>query len=231
MSGERGLLHRAIERRCKRFRGERRIPAGRGVASAVLVSHGVASGGRVVSHPPLAGVQTVAVTSVDADRDEYIRELRAGGWSVIEIADEVGLSRSQVHRILAAAPPGDDGDELDIDERDIDGGELALLGASGSRDERELVPPIQFVGVVRGVDGMGDEWRYVDAVGSVSGLELYRYRQMLDREGRTEELAELEAALDEQIAACPELVKVVDFLGQVNYRPVWKVAEAASRGY
>ena len=138
-----------------------------------------------------------------------------------------------MNRILAeaeaAADEGDLGDELDLDERDIDGGALALLGSQGSRDERGVTPPITFVGIVRGVDGMRDDWRYTDAIGSVSSaLTLYRFRQMLEREGRDEELAVIDAGLDAQYEADAELVKVADFLGRVVYRPRWEVAEGAA---
>ena len=94
-----------------------------------------------------------------------------------------------------------------------------------------VVPPVIFVGAARaqGIGGLCDDWRYSDAHGSVSALELYRFRQLLEREGRDDELAELEAALDAQYEADPELVKVVDFLGRVDYRPAWEVAEGGSR--
>ena len=40
-------------------------------------------------------------------RDRRIRELRADGWSLSEIALEVGLSRERVRQVLAEAVPVD----------------------------------------------------------------------------------------------------------------------------
>ena len=155
--------------------------------------------------------------------EDEVRRLRGEGYTIRQIADALGLSKSMVGRIVK---PEDDADlALGADELD----DIALLGSSS--DERELVPPITFVGVVRGVDGSGDDWRYMDAYGSVSALDLYRHRQMLEREGRDDELAAIDAALDEQMDADPTLVKVSDFLGRIKLVPVWEVAEAGSRYY
>jgi hypothetical protein len=70
------------------------------------------------------------VTSGD-DRDAYIRQLRAEGWTAVEIGAEVGLSRSQVHRILAVVgdPARGDDDDEDPSELGQNGTELARLRA------------------------------------------------------------------------------------------------------
>lgn len=141
------------------------------------------------------------------DRDVYIWQLRAEGWSAVEIADEVGLSRSQVHRILAAAPPPED-DELDLDEDDLDAADLALLTADD--DDYEPVPPIRFVGIVLGDRNRKDDWRYVDsAAHSISSLDLYRYTQELNNSGREAEHDALEADRNRQYAADPVAARLL----------------------
>ena len=75
---------------------------------------------------------------------ERVAALRAEGHSLRAIAAMLSTSLAAVQRALARRPPPepessaeDDenslGDDLDIDERDIDGGELAMLRASEER--------------------------------------------------------------------------------------------------
>ena len=66
------------------------------------------------------------------DRDAEIRQLRADGWTAVEIADAAGLSRSQVHRILAVVGDPARGDD-DDDELDDEGTEVV--------EEVEYPPP------------------------------------------------------------------------------------------
>jgi DNA invertase Pin-like site-specific DNA recombinase len=40
----------------------------------------------------------------DADQEQRIRDLRAGGWSIRKIAREVSVSKSNVHRALSQNP-------------------------------------------------------------------------------------------------------------------------------
>jgi hypothetical protein len=125
---------------------------------------GVAS----VSHHGFAACENGPMTS-GVERDEYIGQLRAAGWSAIEIAEEVGLSRSQVHRILATVGDAARGD-LDTAADwadDADGaGELAL----DATEDYVAVAPFEFVGI-----GDRDEERFLDANGrSCSMLDVYR---------------------------------------------------------
>lgn len=68
------------------------------------------------------------------ERDDYIRQLRADGWTAIEIGDEVGLSRSQVHRILAVVGDPARGDDDDLDDT---AGRLALMDAEPVNEEEQ----------------------------------------------------------------------------------------------
>jgi hypothetical protein len=121
-----------------------------------------------------------------SDRDQQIYELRADGWSAIEIAEAMGLSRSQVHRILAV------GNGHAVPERDDDGTEervSAMDDARGSSDD--FTPPFTVVGaewvewVNKGYDHAKTslEPRYVDGAGrSVNALGLYRTLARLSAE-------------------------------------------------
>jgi Helix-turn-helix domain of resolvase len=136
------------------------------------VSHGL-------SHHGFAACQTGVVSS-GVDRDEYIAQLRAQGYSAMEIADVVGLSRSQVHRILAVV--GDafrgDVDDEDDDEDDSDdplgaiedADDLVLLYPSEPAPE-ELVESFTYVGEEQGFP------RYMDSAGHHFGaLGWYRWK-------------------------------------------------------
>lgn len=136
--------------------------------------------------------QTVGVTSRNDDRDERIRRQYANGWSAIEIADDEGLSRSQVHRILAAAPPPDDAEPTVMADDDED-------------DDYEPQPPLTFVGVDPGVGLNVDDWRYVDSAGvSVSSCQVYRCIQRLQSDDRWDDADEIEADLERQYEAAAE---------------------------
>jgi hypothetical protein len=104
------------------------------------------------------------------ERDEYIGQLRAAGWSAIEIAEEVGLSRSQVHRILAVVGDAARGDLANDDGDDPwtdDVGAVALLDAE---DDYQPVGPFRFVGL-----GERSEERFLDGNGrSCSMLDIWR---------------------------------------------------------
>jgi hypothetical protein len=131
------------------------------------------------------------VTS-DNGRDPHIVYLHGQGRSIRSIAREVGLSRSQVHRILAADADDDDARLalMDVDDADPDDPE-------GDRVDPPLVfVGIDFEGFPRGVE------RVLDAAGRhVDGLRLYRWRQHHDGDGHDAELEAAEADLARQIAA------------------------------
>ncbi|MGO9157316.1 helix-turn-helix domain-containing protein [Mycobacterium sp.] len=105
--------------------------------------------------------------------DDDVLRLRDEGLSIRAIADELKLSKSAVHRMLAAA------DDLD-DEDDLEERELALLDGNPGY---EAVPPFEFVGIATvtqespgwDVPQVAEEARFVDANGrSVSLLDIYR---------------------------------------------------------
>jgi transcriptional regulator with XRE-family HTH domain len=155
---------------------------------------------RRLSHGGVAGVRLDPMTSADTDRADYIRQLRAQGYSVPEVADAVGLSRSQVYRILniigdpAREEYDEDGDDDGDDGEEYDGAE-ALFDASGAEDPH--IEPFTYCGE----DPPGNR-RYLDGNGaSVSTLDLYRwlsYRRYDDDDHET--AARVEADLAEQIA-------------------------------
>ena len=137
----------------------------------------------------------MAVTSSD-ERDEYIRELYAGGWSAIEIGLETGLSRSQVHRVVAAGPPPP------TDDDDFDA-EVVRLAAMDSVDDDGVVRdwPVTCTGIVVGVGAAACEIRWLDARGRPrSELHVYRGLQELDNAGRYDEADVQRADIDRQIA-------------------------------
>ncbi|MGO9383017.1 MAG: helix-turn-helix domain-containing protein [Mycobacterium sp.] len=134
------------------------------------------------------------MTSADDDRGEYIRQLRAAGWSVPEIGEDLGLSRSQVYRILAVVgDPAREPDDNDEDDWDIDGAE-AEFDATGDEDPHVL--PFTHVGE----DPPGSP-RYLDGNGaSMSSLDFYRwctYRRNDD--GDWQLAADVEADMARQI--------------------------------
>lgn len=118
------------------------------------------------------------------ERDAYIRAQYYAGRSAIELGAELGLSRSQVHRIVAVGPPPDDADD--------DQGTEVLLDSDG---ERVVVPPLTYVGT-EGHNGKAYA-RWVDTVGPVNELEIWRHRFRNGSEGD----AELEADMDRQLLA------------------------------
>lgn len=120
------------------------------------------------------------------DRDTAIRREYYAGRSAIELGTEYGLSRSQVHRIVAAGPPDDD---LDDDDN------------GGGYDDYEPVPPFVFVGMAAPEDYKGNPLcdgygrpfppgpRAVDGRGvSVPNpeLDIYRWCAHADAEGDSE---------------------------------------------
>jgi hypothetical protein len=135
-------------------------------------------------------------------RDVYIREQYYAGRSAIELGAELGLSRSQIHRIVAAGPPGTD-DEYD----DLTADELIRLDA----DEDEYPPPPwTFCGVEQQILSMGrgeeprlvECERWITADGRpVNELDMYRWRmyQIHDHDDR-EGAERVEADTDRQRA-------------------------------
>lgn len=113
-----------------------------------------------------------------SERDTAIRARYYAGESAIELGADYGLSRSQIHRIVAAGVP----DGYDDDDLDDAGGMLVL-------DDYEPIPPFVFVGMADPqdrngrplVDGNGHPFppgpRAIDGNGaSVSNPELEIYR-------------------------------------------------------
>lgn len=118
-----------------------------------------------------AAWQNVPMSSGD-DRADYIWQLRADGWSAVEIADEVGLSRSQVHRILAVVGDPARGD-VDVDDDDPDPwtDELARLARLDGEDDTDPPGPYTFVG-----HDEYDEPRWLASDGrSANALHVYRW--------------------------------------------------------
>jgi hypothetical protein len=117
------------------------------------------------------------VTSID--RDAFIIQLHRQGRSVRSIANEVELSRSRVHQVIAAyhasgGGPDDDDDSVE----DL----LTLLDAAAA--ERELTPPFTFVGMQAELVALDRHEephptlmeRFLDAAGrSCSMADLYRW--------------------------------------------------------
>jgi hypothetical protein len=132
------------------------------------------------------------MTSADA-RDQEIQQLYyTQGWSAIEIGAEYGLSRSRVHRIVAAGPPHEDLD---------DEGEAVMLGG----DCYEPVPPFTYCATETVITRLpGDDHptaqeveRWTDVNGwSCSVLDLYRAVQHPAGEGRYEEADAIQAQID-----------------------------------
>lgn len=148
------------------------------------------------------------VYGVDVGRDTKIMALHAEGRSVRQIAGEVGLSPSMVHKIIGKhlgaagqwtrfSAPGMEADPLEDpavswdddddaeDERDRERARLRELAADNP-DPRDVVEPLRFVGCTWWRDSFGRpvaEDRVVDARGrSLNSLGLYRLRQFYNRE-------------------------------------------------
>jgi len=136
--------------------------------------------------------------SSDDDRDAYIRALRAEGWTAVEIAEEVGLSRSQVHRILVVVgdPARERPDEDDEDAWVLGENEAELAAP----EDPEPVPPWTYVGMDE--TGPEPEPRFIDARNRpVDSLARYRYGQHLRELGDCEGARRLDADTGAQIAA------------------------------
>jgi hypothetical protein len=140
-----------------------------------------------------AGVTIRAVTSSD-ERDRRVRRLYRSGVPAVLIGVEVGLSRSQVHRIVAA---GDDADDVDDD---LTAEELSTLAAAEA--EPDPVPPLRYCGMRAGLtDGrVSHDPVVVDATGrEIDPLTLWRFKYTLgeagDFEGKHRLDAELRAAI------------------------------------
>jgi hypothetical protein len=132
--------------------------------------------------------------TVNAERDEQIRRAYYAGTSAIELGATHGLSRSQVHRIVAAGPPDVD----DFDDDDFDEDDEGLC-------EPEPTPPFTYCGteLVRLVGKKGDELRAVkaerwtDANGrACSELDLYRASAHPAGEGDYERSDAIRAQID-----------------------------------
>jgi hypothetical protein len=131
-------------------------------------------------------------------RDAAIRELSRQGRSVRQIARELGVSKSQVHRVLIASPlstvVGADDTDPDPWTDTTNGDALALFDTA---EERWPAEPFTLVGTerqwfTRG-PGNGGYWadreRWVDGDGRSVGDEhesaemaLYRYRNHVAEE-------------------------------------------------
>jgi hypothetical protein len=168
---------------------ELRVVAGQGVAGWRMTRATC----RIIAGLALRWGAKMLVMDVD-ERDAYICELRRGGWSAMEIADEVGLSRSQVHRILAAGADEDD-DEL---------ARLTRMNSDIDPDDPEgnmVNPPLTFVGIEFEGNPCGVA-RVMDAAGRhVDELRLYRWKWHYDGDGHDAEREAVLADLDRQIAA------------------------------
>ena len=127
----------------------------------------------------------------DADR-ALVLSLHAQNFSIRETAKRTGLARTTVHRIVATADvspiayleqplESDDGDDTE-----------ALLDAD---PERVAAPPLTFVGTERVRGAMTPRW--VDTVGPVDEMAIYRYRFRSGSEGD----AELAAGMARQLVA------------------------------
>ena len=139
-----------------------------------------------------AGHRLAGVTSL---RDMRVRELHQAGHSIRAVARQVGLSRSQVHRIISnpapdmspiayLGPEDDDGDG-DPWTDDDDGLPLADDGTDQREPSEYLTPPFDFAGLVDVPDNMPTRRRdrkihqapqWTDAHGlPVSQLDLWRW--------------------------------------------------------
>ena len=142
-----------------------------------------------------AGHRLAVVSSL---RDMRVWELHQAGLSVRAVARQVGLSRSQVHRIISNPAPDMspiaylNGDQDDDDDPWTDDDEvpLALLADDAIRPHEVLVPPFAFAGLMEVPDNFptrrhdnkirqAPQWR--DANGqAVSEVDLWRYGHRLD---------------------------------------------------
>jgi hypothetical protein len=111
-----------------------------------------------------------------------VHRLHREGFSIRAIAKRLGLSRMKVHRVLMAAGNA-------VVTEDEDGGEVF------DDAERVVVPPLTYVGTERHNGKLYARW--VDTVGPVNELEIYRYRFRDGSEGD----AELEADMARQLLA------------------------------
>jgi len=117
-----------------------------------------------------------------AVRASLIWHLSESGASLRRIAGEVGLSKSQVQRVLAGPRPEDLDED---DELDFVGDEAIHMDDSGDT----LTLPLAYCGEERYVTEVGEvKWsgRYLDGAGlSFNELRLYRWRQRAERVGWT----------------------------------------------
>lgn len=105
-------------------------------------------------------------------RDAHILFLHRQGRTIRSIAREVGLSPSRVRQVIAA------GDFEADDDGDI---ENVLAALADFDPEHEVVPPLTLVGAERSRNGMCPRW--VDTIGSVSEMDIYRHRFRNGSEG------------------------------------------------
>ena len=172
----------------------------------------------------------------DDDQRAEVKRLRRTGETIRAIAERLGLSKSRVGRIAAELEDDEVGVEYaddHADDSDLDADEVARLIAMDSG--QPVTPPITYVGVgtvvseVKGWDSpqVSRELRYLDAEGrSLSVLDLYRFTQQLESEGRWTEAEELVADLDRQHAEDPELELTYDMLGtNPSYQPRAQASE------
>ena len=136
-------------------------------------------------------------TDEPEERDAAIRRLSREGRSVRGIARELGVSKSQVHRVLIASPLSTvvGGPEEDDEDTDEDPWELGENGLPLDTEEERWPPePFTFVGRERrwlpGVRGEEGRWTTVDrwvdgngcSLGDTAPLTFYRYEQYLRHE-------------------------------------------------
>jgi hypothetical protein len=149
-------------------------------------------------------LETDTVTSTD-ERDARIRTEYYAGTSAIELGVEYGLSRSQIHRIVAAGPPVNGYSDDDLDDEDVFG-----------VDDYEPVPPFVFVGLATPEDHKGNPLgdgngrvfgpgpRAIDGRGvSVSNpeLEIWRWCTHAEAEGDFDAAERVRADWPGQLAA------------------------------
>ena len=159
----------------------------------------------------LAGtIAPMTTANVRAHEESLVGELYGRGLSIRGIAKRAGFSRPKVDRILrrlglgprlfSDLPEPDNGDDLDDD--------LALLDGD---PERVVVPPLTYVGTERHRGKVYARW--VDTVGPVNELDIYRYRFRNGSEGDDE----LDADMARQLiaAGCWQL-------DHGGYYPTWE---------
>lgn len=147
----------------------------------------------------LLRVHNRAMTSMDAAAE--VLRLHAKGLSIRAIAELTGLSKSTVHRILAAVGTDFSADDPD----DLDG--VALLDTEDA--DVPMLPPFVFVGMEPvvleqpGCDGGQPAWeeRFLDAHGrSCTRQDVYRARAELEERDDYDAAVVMKEDVERQIA-------------------------------